>query len=339
MPTPPKAPRIDRRPPQFPPPQFPPHRPKLFAATPPAIFPPILGLIGAVLALRAARQVADLPALAPFVELLAGAVLALWAFAVVALKAKVLRRPGVLVQDMRPLPGRGGLAAAAMSGMAAGALIAPYSPTVATVLILASVLAHAILLGALVVSLRGQPAEMRVVNPTLHQSVVGFIVAGAPLARLGWTGTATAIFWPTLAAALVIWALSARDALAHLPPPPLRPLMAIHLAPAALLSLTAAALGMPTLSTALAAVAIALAVALLARLRWITEAGFTPMWGAFTFPLAAFALALIGQGGPLALLGAVLALLALVVNGLIAWNVLRLWPGNRLAQKTNAAEA
>ena len=74
----------ERRPPRFPAPQFPPHQPKLFASTPPAIFPPILGLLGLVLALR--RAAAGTGFGAGFAELAAGAVLALWLAAVVAIK-------------------------------------------------------------------------------------------------------------------------------------------------------------------------------------------------------------------------------------------------------------
>ena len=95
------------------------------------------------------------------------------------LQHKQKREIYVLLEDMRPLPGRGGLAAASMSGMAAGAVIAPYAPLVALVLLWGALFAHAVLLGLLAASLLRQPAEARSVNPTLHMSVVGFIVAAA----------------------------------------------------------------------------------------------------------------------------------------------------------------
>lgn len=330
-----RPPRVS--PPRFPPPQFPPHRPALFATTPPAIFPPILGLLGTVLALRRAAEFAGQGG--AVVELLAGAALALWLFAVVALKLKVLRRMAVLREDMRPIPGRAGLAAASMSGMAAGALLAPYLPLLALALLLASLLAHAILLGVLLAELARLPVEQRGLNPTLHLSFVGFIVAAGPLAKLGWTGTAMAIFWVTGAAALAIWAGSLVQLARQVPPAPLRPLLAIHLAPAALLSASAMALGMTGPGQALAALALLIGIALLAGGRWIAAAGFSPMWGAFTFPLAALASALVLQGDRAGWAGVALALVALGVNGWIAWSVLKLWPGNRLAQKTGAAEA
>jgi tellurite resistance protein len=335
----PAAPRVsERRPPRFPPPQFPPHRPKLFATTPPAIFGVILGLQGLVLAFRLIVQTYDLP-FAGLVEVLAGAVLGLWVFAIVALKAKVIRRPGVLAEDMRPIPGRTGLAAATMTGMAAGALLMPFAHGLGVALILASVVAHAAILVVLGISLRAMPAEARGVNPGLHLALVGWIVAGSPLAQAGYVLLASVIFWSSLVAASAIWVWSALDMRRHSPPAPLRPMLAIHMGPAGLLSITALALGWPGLATLLAALSVVMAVALLIALPWILEAGFSPAWGAFTFPLISLAVALLHQGGLAADAGLVVTAAAAVLNPVIAWRVLKLWPGGRLAQKTGAAEA
>ena len=336
MPAVPKA--LERRPPHFPPPQFPPHRPKLFATTPPAIFGVILGLQGLVLALRLIAQ-DDAPQFAGAVEVLSGAVLGLWVFAIIALKVKVIRRPGVLIEDMRPIPGRTGLAAATMTGMAAGALLMPYAAGWGVGLILASVVAHAVMLAILGISLRSMPAEARGVNPGLHLATVGWIVAAAPLAQAGHAILASVIFWASLIAATAIWFWSAWDMWHHLPPAPLRPMLAIHMGPAGLLSVAALALGWPVLSTLLAAVSVLMAVGLMIALPWVVKAGFTPAWGAFTFPLISLAVALLHQGGLAGDAGLVVTAAAAVINPWIAFRVLKLWPGNRLAQKTGAAEA
>ena len=58
--------------------------------------------------------------------------------AITALFAKILRRVGVLVEDLRVLPGRSGLSAATMSGMAAGAVLVPYAPGLALGLVVAA---------------------------------------------------------------------------------------------------------------------------------------------------------------------------------------------------------
>lgn len=335
------TPPRDRRPRAYPAPEFPPRKPRLFARTPPAIFPSLLGLLGLGLALRTGAAVLGVSGSVPagLIEAALGALLILWGFAVVALKVKVLRRPAVLTEDMRVLPGRSGLASATMSGMAAAAVLLPYAPGLALLLVVASLAAHAVMAAILIVTLARLPPESRNVNPTLHLSFVGFIVGAGPLAALGHVGSATVIFWVSAILALAIWAASLVQLIRSEPPAPLRPLLAIHLAPAALLSLVAVEIGQPLLSLGFTTLGMVIFLALLAGARWITLSGFSPLWGAFTFPLAAFANALLTQGDSWVWPGMVVLLLALGVVPSIAWNVLKLWPGNRLALKTNAAEA
>jgi tellurite resistance protein len=67
--------------------------------------------------------------------------------------------------------------------------------------------------------------------------------------------------------------------------------------------------------------------------------GITPLWGAFTFPLAALSSALIRGGGAWQGIGIGLTVVALGVIPAILWWVLKRWPGGRLAAVTNAAEA
>ncbi|NBZ87504.1 tellurium resistance protein [Stagnihabitans tardus] len=322
------------RPKRYPPPEFPPRRPALFATTPPAVFPVVLGLIGLGLALRRAAAVLGFGA--GLAELALGLTLGLWVLAVVAIKVKVWRRFGVLAEDLRPLPGRAGMAAAAMSGMAMGAVVAPYAPGLGLVLILGSLVAHLVLAGMVLRVMRAQGAEGLVPNPTWHLSFTGIVVAMPGLASLGWGGLAAVIGWLALISALTIWLLSLAQLWREVPPAPLRPMLAIHLAPAALLSLGFGALGMEVLQLVLLALGLVIAVALVASGRWILVAGFSPSWGALTFPLAALAQALLAAWAEV---GLVITLAALVVNPWIAWRVLKLWPGGQLATKTNAARA
>lgn len=344
MPSKPDMPRLTppgAAPRWFPPPKFPPRKARGFAATPPAVFPVILGMLGLGLALRRACQGLDLGGgLTPgLVEAALGALFGLWLFAVLALKIKLLRRPGVLLEDLRPLPGRAGMAAATMSGMAAAGVMIPYAPQLAAVLAFAALLAHGILAVVLVMVMLRQGPEGLVPNPAWHLSFVGFIVAAPVLTQLGWTASATVILWLTLPLALVIWALSLVQLIRRIPPAPLRPLLAIHPSAAALLSTTAALLGHDLLAQALLALASALVLAMIAGARWMLQSGFTPLWGALTFPLATFCTALLLQGGAVETLGAGLTVLAIPLVGLIGWKVLKLWPQGRLAALTNAAEA
>lgn len=333
--------RKDRRPPMFPPPEFPPRKPKLFARTPPAIFPSILGLLGLGLAMRKAAEVLGLSegVLAGLVEAMLGGILILWLVAVAALKTKAIRRFGTLAEDMKVLPGRAGLAAATMSGMATASVLVPYAPQLALVLVVASLAAHFFMAILLLDTLRRLPVEARVVSPAMHLAFVAFVLGAMPLAQLGYTGAAQVIFWITVPIAALIWGISLAQLIRSIPPAPLRPLLAIHLAPAALFTIVASQIGQSVLAQSFAAFGMVIFLALLAGAKWITAAGFSPLWGAFTFPTAAFATALLTLGGTWELPGMVVLTVALGIIPAIAWNVLKLWPGNRLAQKTNAAEA
>jgi tellurite resistance protein len=334
-------PAADRRPHSYPAPEFPPRKPKLFARTPPAIFPSILGLLGLGLAARKGAEVlgVDQSPLGGLVEAALGGMMILWLLAIIALLGKILRRVGVLIEDLRALPGRAGLSAATMSGMAAATVLVPYSPRLALGLAVAALVLHGVMAVILIVTLARLAPEARSVSPVFHLAFVAFILGALPLAQLGALAAATAIFWATLAVASAIWTISLWQLMRTSPPAPLRPLLAIHLAPAALLSLVAGQIGLPMLAFGFAAVGMVMFLALLAALRWITVAGFSPLWGAFTFPLTALAGALLTLGGTWEWPGLFLLVLALGIVPAIAWNVLKLWPGNRLAMKTNAAEA
>ena len=136
---------VEPRPRRFPPPEFPPRRPALFAKTPPAIFPSILGFLGLVIALRLAFGRLGLEQ-GP-VDLLAGLSVALWAFGAVAYCAKLARRPGVVLEDLRVLPGRSGLAALTMGGLASATIVTvsvPAPPSFSTWLTFSSWLTSAV---------------------------------------------------------------------------------------------------------------------------------------------------------------------------------------------------
>ncbi|AWD20644.1 tellurium resistance protein [Fuscovulum blasticum] len=325
------------KPRMYPPPEFPPRKVPAFANTPPAIFPVLLGLLGLVLALRVGLAHLGLP---PGIgDLAAGLVVPLWAVGVVAYGAKLARRPGVIFDDLKVMPSRAGLSAATMGGMAAAALIAPYAPRLALALLVVALALHAVLALLVARVLSGLPPEGREVNPTWHLTFVGFIVGGVAAALLDQPGMARGLLWATVPVAAVIWGLSVMQALKRVPPAALRPLLVIHLAPASLFTSVALLTGHMTLAVIFAVIGIGIFLVLAASFRWITETGFSPLWGAMTFPLAAFSAALLRLGGVWAWAGLALLGLGLVAIPLIAWNVLKLWPGGRLAARTNAAEA
>ncbi len=322
----------------FPPPEFPPRKAARFARTPPVIFPPILGALALAGAVRLSLDRLGWDR-GPG-ELLAGLALALWAFAAFAYLAKLVRRPRVVVEDLRVLPGRAGLAALTMGGMAAAALLSPYLPRVAAGLLSLALLGHLTLAVLLIRLLRRPETPSRSINPTWHVSFVGFIVAAPGSVVLGLPLLAEGLFWATLPVALAIWSLSALDhRRTGLPPAPLRPLLVIHLAPASLLAITASLLGLPQLASVLLGLAAFYGLILLVAVRWLTASGPSPLWGGFTFPLGALAAAMLVVGGGWQWPGLGLTAVALVVIPALMWWVLQRWPGGRLAAMTNAAEA
>ena len=317
--------------------------PGLWRRVPPAIFPPILGAMGLAMAWQ---QAAALFALPPAIaDLGAGVMAAVAAFALVAYVAKLARRPTVLADEMAILPGRAGVAAAVLCVYVLGGLIAPFSLGLGRGLLIAGLGLHIAVLTVLLGVYRNGPPERRQVTPVWHLNWVGFIVAARIALPLGWPGLSGVILWPALAAALAIWAISAVQFLRAVPPAPLRPMLAIHAAPAALIGSVALALGGPGwLVTASAFVALGLLMVLAVSARWLLQAGFSPLWGAMTFPLATttglwLALAAVSGGAFDRAIAAALLITATLTIPPILFLVLRDWARGRLAVKTNAAIA
>lgn len=323
------------RPKMFPPPEFPPRKLPLFARMPPAVFAVALGILGLSLALKRALAEAQLPQ--GLADLAMGLAVGLWLFCAVAYGIKFARRPGVVMEELRVLPGRAGLAAATVGAFACAAVLGFFLPGVARGVLAIGLMLQTVLAGLMIRSLLAAPAEGQVVTPVWHLSFVGFIVGALAAVPLGWVTLASVILWATIPVAVGIWAVSLWQLVQRIPPAPLRPLLAIHLAPASLFASVAGLLGMTMLAQGMLVLACAIAVALLVTGRWIAQGGFTPLWGAFTFPLAAFASALLINGWGVA--GVLVTVFALGAVPVIAWRVLKMWPAGTLASKTNAATA
>ena len=313
-------------------------RPGRFRQVPPAIFTPIFGLLGLGLAWRRASGALSLPG--GVAELLLGAGVALYLFAVFAYAVKVALRFGVIGEDLRTLPGRGGLTAASLSVFLLAVVALPYSQSLARGVLALGLVTHVILALLYIRALIVAPPEGRRVTPIWHLAFVGFILAPLSAVPLGYYTLATAILWMTMPIAVGIWALSAIFLVQKGMPPPLRPLMAIHAAPAALFATVAASLGMGQLAMAFALFLGILLMALAISGRWIMAAGFSPLWGAFTFPSAAAASAFLMQpGAPFRSVGAAVLIAATLIVLPVLVKVMKLWAGGQLGPKTNAAIA
>ncbi len=328
--------------PYFPPPKPIPPKVGLFRRTPPAMFPPIFGLFGLGLAWRRAAESFGAPG--NLGEMILGATTLLFLFAVASYLVKLFRRPGVFVEDLRVLPGRAGLAAMGLAGYLMAAVFVIYSPGVALVILcLAGAWHLAVALTVIRILIASAP-EARAVTPVWHLTFVGFILGPIAALPLGFHGYSMVICWATMAIAAGIYITSALAFVKKTVPAPLRPLLAIHLAPASLLGFVAYLMGMTQLGYGLALFSIAIFAVLLASARWLTVDGFSPLWGAFTFPLVAFSTLmqvtyLAGNGELFRILGGLSLVMGTLIIPPIAFKILNLWAKGVLAVKTNAAQA
>ncbi|MEZ5779605.1 MAG: tellurium resistance protein [Paracoccaceae bacterium] len=309
----------------------------LWRRTPPAVFPSIMGLFGLGLAWRRAVLPYSIPE--AIGEALLGGTTLLMLFALVAYGAKIVRRPAAIVEELRILPGRSGVSALVLCIYLMSIAIAPYARDIARMVLMAGFAVHLGLVALLIYVFVTGPAEQRRVTPVWHLSFVGFIVGALAAMSFGLVSLALILFALTAVMAALIWSVSLDQILRADVPAPLRPLLAIHLAPIALLGLVALSLGLEVVATGCAAVAALLLGWLALRARWMTEWGFSALWGAFTFPLAATASLWISLGGVWRIPGGVTLVAATMIVPPIAFQILRLWARGQLAVKTNAATA
>jgi tellurite resistance protein len=304
---------------------------------PPAVFPVIMGAVGLGLALRRGLEAFGLSS--GLAEMFLGVSVALWLFSAIGYAVKLMRRPSVLLDDLRVLPGRAGIAAAVLTTLLVAAVLVPYAPGLATGLLFLGLGVHAALAVLILRLILRAPPESREVTPVWHLHFVGFIIGGVAAVPLGLHDLAVVLLGVTvpIAIAIAIWLVSLRQLILRIPPAPLRPLLAIHLAPAALFTIVGASLGFDQLALIAIAVATLIVLAMVMGARWITASGFSALWGAFTFPLTAFCTALFSINLDVTAAIALAFTTGLVITALI--RVLRAWPKGQLAAKTNAAEA
>ena len=307
---------------------------------PPAVFPVILGLFGLALVWRRAHE--TLGVTAAISDLILGAVTLLYLFAAASYLAKFVARPGILPEDLRVLPGRAGVAALSLSAMLLAAGLAPFAPGPAAAILYGAVAVHAAVAVLVLRMIAGAPPEGRMLSPAMHLTLVGFIVAPVAALPLGLTGLAAGCFWLALGFAAILYAVLARGMARRDTPAPLRPLLAIHVAPVSLFGSAALGLHWPQAALGFGLVSLVFVALLVLRARYVIAAGFSPLWGAFTFPLTAF-VGLMLSLGPHWEGFRIVGILALVAATLlipwIAYRVLRLWAKGVLAVKTNAAVA
>lgn len=316
-------------------------RASFWRRTPPALFPSTLGAIGLSLGWRSAAEVLGAPVIiADALLVVSGGV---FCFILIAYIAKLSVRPVVVFDDLSPVPGRAAVSAGSMCLMvlAAGVLRATSEAALAERLWLLGLSLHVVYMCCVIIVLARLSAIERKVTPVLFLPFVGYIVSPFAGPALGYYDLSFWIFLYTLVGGAIILALSMPPYFLRPTPPPARPAAAIALAPLSVGGLSADALGLTTMAMVFCWANLPVAVLLLARIRWLTAGGLTPLWGAFTFPSASFAgLCVLGAsywgGWWIGLAWAGLIAASFIV--LIIWiYTLLAWSRGKLAPATSAA--
>ncbi|MGD9918406.1 MAG: tellurium resistance protein [Paenirhodobacter sp.] len=309
----------------------------LWRRVPPAIFPPVLGLLGLGLGWR--RGIVEFALPQGLADAALGAIMLLALFALMTYVVKMARRPSVVLDELKILPGRAGLSAAVLCLYLLAVVFAPYSGGLARGFLGAGIVFHLGLTAALIWTLATGPKEQRRVTPVWHLGFTGWIVCALAAQALGLATLAIGLFWLSLVIAVGIWTASLQQFSRETVPAPLRPLLAIHLAPAALIGSVATGFQAEAIAQAFGLLSALLLFVFVVRGRWLLAAGFSPFWGALTFPLAATANFWLAMGGVWRLPGAFVLIGATLFIPFVAYQVMKLWAKGQLAVKTNAATA
>lgn len=332
---------MDRTRVRFAPPS--PTPPGLARRMPPAVFPVIMGLFGLGLAWRRAGLVLDGTSAARLAsglgDLVLGATTLLFVFAASAYAIKTARRPSVLADEVAVLPGRLGLSALAACFYLLAQVLAPIAPAAGFAVLTAGLVLHAGVLALLLAWLRGAGAGGVRPGPAGHLYLSALVIAALAATTLGHAGLARGFLLAALVPATGLWLWGLVGLARGGETPPLRPILALHLAAASVAGLTALALGWTALTLALLVLSALILAGLALGVRWLLAARFTPFWAAMTFPLAATASLWLVSGGGWTVAGLVLLAGASAAISAIALPVLKLWANGQLAVRTNAAAA
>lgn len=258
----------------------------LWRQTPPAAFPVCLGFMSLALGWRAAADV--MPGISEDIgSLMLAASTGYFIWFLAFYVRKLIARPAVLMLDMQTPPARAGIAAMAMSMMILAAALLPFGVSVPLVWwtgVILQIIASAIVLQAI----WRDPPEKRHFSTFQYLTFVGPVVGPIAGVPLGYVWQSNLLILAALVAYVIItigivltWR---RDPI----PTPLRPSAMILLAPLCMFALGFGMLGNDLAFTLFYWAGSVMALGLLVMVPWMIKGGYTPVWGAFTFPIGAF---------------------------------------------------
>lgn len=314
----------------------------LWRQTPPAVFPVCLGFMG--LALGWTGLVDIIPWVSEDLShLLLASSTGYFVWFVGFYLAKVIARPAVLFEDMRTPPARAGIAAMAMSMMLLAAALLPFGLSVPLVWwtgVVMQIIASALVLHAV----WKDPPEKRHFTPFQYLTFVGPVIGPIAGVPLGYVWQSQVLIWAALVAFVIvtigIFVTIKNDPL----PKHLRPAVMIFLAPVSLFALGFGTLGNETAFTIFFWAGNAVFIKLLTLVPWMVRGGYTPVWAAFTFPIAAWlnvqVMAVQRGFGSIAEIGVYVGLVvATPVVFYLVYRTVMEWVSGDLAKRSHAAVA
>ena len=311
-----------------------------YRRTPPALFPCLLGLIGFALLWR---KMPEFGAPIWIGEALGAIAFGLFGFAFVSYAMKVIIRPSVVLDDLKIGPARGAVSAGSVCLMLLAALLLPYDFRVAAVVWWMGLIIQVIYLACVIITLKSVENMRATLTPVLLLPFVGFIVATIAGPDLGYSGLSIAIL--ALASPLYFWIAieSLLNAKTRGVEPPNRAGFAILLAPPSVYAVAAYFIWNDAVFYWFWLIALVAGVALAPFIPWMVRGGFKPSWGAFTFPLTAFSMAMMlgvqaGFAWAVIPMGIGVALSSVLVP-YVVYKTFSAWGFGQLAQATKAAVA
>jgi tellurite resistance protein len=255
--------------------------------TPPALFPSLLGLFGLALAWRAASSVWDVTAaIGVTIGVIATLILIVTLTSYVV---KLLIRPMVLWEDLQIGPARGSVSAGSMCAMALAVFLLPYTSLGAFLVWWMSVALHAVYFVCVLLILMRHKNTFEEISPVLMLPIVGVLVSTLAAPTLGYGTFSLVVLLMAIPLSAAILMISLWNARTHGVPAAQRSSYAILLAPPSVTALGIYALSGSLYYLPVWICASLVGIALLPFVRWMGQGGWSPAWGAFTFPISAFA--------------------------------------------------
>ncbi|MGB0411684.1 MAG: hypothetical protein ACPGFA_08870 [Pikeienuella sp.] len=311
--------------------------------TPAALFPVCLGMIGIGLPWLSVAETMGGP------KWFAGAWISVSAVAVLfcmaSYLAKLMVAPRVLLIDLNPAPGRAAVSAGSMCLLVLAAALVRLTGAAQPALALwcLGLGLHAVYALCVLYAIWADGLRNFRFSPVLFLPFVGFIVATFGGPDLGQKALSHYLFWAALPSFLLIFVFSAPRFLLWPTAIPQRAAAAILLAPVSLLATASFILGMERFFDLFFIAACAVAAGLLVGVRWLTAGGWTPLWGAFTFPLSAFTATMVIAANRYGGAWEYAAWIVLIISSAIIAYLFTLtmwaWSRGRLAPATGAATA